>query len=368
MQHFPPRSPLSPYTGDNEPSSRQAEQTGNSVVRMVTTEEMVSSDTAEMGCQQVEDRRLCRSPQCETEDILEPETRSNIKRNRCVPTNLAHEGTVSQPSLEIDTKSDQKTTVPSSQGSHTCNTTMADTILVDNDQSIASPQKTNNNENQQTMDVGRVDVIRKKRTEEGLPEEATQYLNQSIRKTTSKTYDYGWRIWKNWCKRHNHEPTRYDPKAALQFLVDHREFSTQYLNVLRSSIVSVHNIIHPNQPPLSQYPLIQNFFRAKRKTDTKIPKPHEDEIWNVQSLIELVKTWGPTSQLSISSLQQKTIILLGIATMWRPRSDLGRLQFRDVHFVHQGDHLTGVTLISRQPKESQYKTSKLDYGNERKTI
>ncbi|KAG0772951.1 hypothetical protein G6F16_012509 [Rhizopus arrhizus] len=74
MQHFPPRSPLSPYTGDNGPSSRQAEQTGSSVVRMVTTEEMVSSDTAEMGCQQVEDRRLCRSPQCETEDTVADKT------------------------------------------------------------------------------------------------------------------------------------------------------------------------------------------------------------------------------------------------------------------------------------------------------
>ncbi|KAI8136438.1 hypothetical protein BJV82DRAFT_527728, partial [Fennellomyces sp. T-0311] len=68
----------------------------------------------------------------------------------------------------------------------------------------------------------------------------------------------------------------------------------------------------------------------------------------------------PTTALSLVQLQQKTLVLLAIASMWRIRSDLGRLQWRDVTIYrdHYGQ-LKGLTMIIRKPKESQAKVSNL---------
>ncbi|OAD73158.1 hypothetical protein PHYBLDRAFT_145564 [Phycomyces blakesleeanus NRRL 1555(-)] len=52
--------------------------------------------------------------------------------------------------------------------------------------------------------------------------------------------------------------------------------------------------------------------------------------------------------------------------MWRPRSDISRLQFRDAHLSVQREELQGVALYIRQPKEAQQKTSKLGLLHEDK--
>ncbi|CEI96068.1 hypothetical protein RMCBS344292_10238 [Rhizopus microsporus] len=64
----------------------------------------------------------------------------------------------------------------------------------------------------------------------------------------------------------------------------------------------------------------------------------------------------------MSKLQLKTLTLLTIATMWRPRSDMGTLRFRDIKFqMKEGveGELLGVTLAARNPKELRPEQSKL---------
>ncbi|KAG1175043.1 hypothetical protein G6F70_004829 [Rhizopus microsporus] len=53
------------------------------------------------------------------------------------------------------------------------------------------------------------------------------------------------------------------------------------------------------------------------------------------------------------------LVLLTVATMWRPRSDLGNLQHRVVTFVEFEGNIIGATLVARQPKEMQPKASKI---------
>ncbi|CEG78937.1 hypothetical protein RMATCC62417_13469 [Rhizopus microsporus] len=48
--------------------------------------------------------------------------------------------------------------------------------------------------------------------------------------------------------------------------------------------------------------------------------------------------------------------------MWRPHSDLGCLQYRDVSFIELNNQLLGVALIVRTPKEIKPKASKLGLG------
>lgn len=46
-------------------------------------------------------------------------------------------------------------------------------------------------------------------------------------------------------------------------------------------------------------------------------------------------------------------------TMWRPRSDIGRIQYRDVLVKYDQGLVEEITIHIREPKESQQKSSQL---------
>ncbi|KAI9475592.1 MAG: hypothetical protein EXX96DRAFT_466534, partial [Benjaminiella poitrasii] len=79
-------------------------------------------------------------------------------------------------------------------------------------------------------------------------------------------------------------------------------------------------------------------------------------------VLKFVKeNWRDNSKLELEVLQKKTLILLCLANMWRPLSDLRSLQWRDIAFQPAENTSTpsGVTLLARTPKEGQAKLSKL---------
>jgi hypothetical protein len=79
----------------------------------------------------------------------------------------------------------------------------------------------------------------------------------------------------------------------------------------------------------------------------------------------LVRHFQDNDSLSLAQLQDKVILLLCIATMFRPRSDIGALQRRDVEFIFENNSgsrnqtVLGMTLYIKQPKEAQTKTARL---------
>jgi hypothetical protein len=148
----------------------------------------------------------------------------------------------------------------------------------------------------------------------------------------------------------------YNPNNILNFLMSNNRFSVQHLNTLRSSIASVFNQIHENEVPIAERLIIRQFFTAKRKAEVKIPAKHNLETWDLSILVNYVPNkYCPTTGLSLGNLQQRTLLLLCMATMWRPRSDIGRLQCRDITFTNDNNSvnnkLVGMVIHSREPKE-----------------
>lgn len=75
----------------------------------------------------------------------------------------------------------------------------------------------------------------------------------------------------------------------------------------------------------------------------------------------IASNFKDNASLVIDKLQQKTVLLLYIATMRRPRSDIVTLQICDVHFQFDNHaNLTGVTLFIRPPRKAQQEYSALD--------
>ncbi|KAG0742421.1 hypothetical protein G6F16_005407 [Rhizopus arrhizus] len=165
--------------------------------------------------------------------------------------------------------------------------------------------------------------------------------------------------------RHNYQLPTYwtwstDPAASAidalrQSLHGNKDYSSTHLNTLRSSNASVFSIIHSQKQPTADQPLIEDFFSAKRNSEVKIPSEQQLATWDINILVEYIKKeLSPTSGLSLVQLQLKTILLLCIATMWRPRSDIDRLQCHDV-ILKKDETTTSIRIHARNPKAGQVK-------------
>ncbi|CEP06880.1 hypothetical protein [Parasitella parasitica] len=110
---------------------------------------------------------------------------------------------------------------------------------------------------------------------------------------------------------------------------------------------------------IAEQTMIKDLFASKRRSEVKIPSEKQLATWNIGILVDYVKTkLSPTVTLSLEQLQLKTILLLCMSTMWRPRSDIGRLQYRDIIFKKDDTGGTSsVRIHSRNPKEGPVKST-----------
>ncbi|ORE09290.1 hypothetical protein BCV72DRAFT_201768, partial [Rhizopus microsporus var. microsporus] len=154
------------------------------------------------------------------------------------------------------------------------------------------------------------------------------------------------------------DPTAYNPGIVVEYLVQNKQFSYQHLNGIRSAIASVFQVLHSDKPSLTSHERILQFFQAKRRIDPKFPN-YTKEVYSLTPIIDMIRSWGPTKGLRLKRLQEKTVLLLAMVTMWRPRSDLGRLQYEGVQFEMDNEQkIAGVTLLAKNSKKITPKQSK----------
>jgi integrase len=131
---------------------------------------------------------------------------------------------------------------------------------------------------------------------------------------------------------------------------------------MRSSVASVFAVIHQDKLPLAATEPIKAFFQAKQRKTMVLPN-RQDEIWDIRILLKHIKAFGDNNEtMDIKKLQIKAMILLCIATMWRPSSDIGQLKWRNIEWIWNGMDRTnpeGVYIISENPKEQCQKRSTL---------
>ncbi|EPB81870.1 hypothetical protein HMPREF1544_11384 [Mucor circinelloides 1006PhL] len=78
---------------------------------------------------------------------------------------------------------------------------------------------------------------------------------------------------------------------------------------------------------IAENPDIIAFLRAKRQCTRSISKLVDLKNWDTDILTPYIQQrFSPLANLSLYNLQQKLILLLCLHTMWRPRSDIDRLQ------------------------------------------
>ncbi|KAG0980756.1 hypothetical protein G6F29_007590 [Rhizopus arrhizus] len=274
---------------------------------------------------------------------------------------MAENRVVSTSTMEIGSSSAENVQEAKGEGSDIGDSILANTILVPNDIEN-DKEKTTDIPNLKNLAASRMEIIRQSMEKQNLDLTTINHLQHKHRKETINNYNRNWERWANWCSQQS--PTinylEYAPKNVLKYLVQNRHYSTSHLNGIRSSIASVFNVVYPSKPSIGQHHLIQDFFTAHKKQRVQIPTREEIEIWDLDILLKFIKAkYAHNDRLTIMELQYKTVLLLSIFTMWRPKSDISRLQHRDVLFQTENGRIQGVTLICRLPKEAQQKTISL---------
>jgi hypothetical protein len=276
---------------------------------------------------------------------------------------MVKDGNAFVPTMEVHTTSNPETKTGEDQEGSTHHAVLADTTLVSNGKQHETEKSANIFQIEEMVD-DRMELISKARTKEGLTLENADYLNKATRDSIQRTYNSAWRKWTSWCRKQDPkiDATQYNVMKVIEFLLENKELSSQSLNGIRSAIASVWKVLHPLETPLADQEAIRSFFEAKRKQEVRIPSQEQLMTWDTDILIKNIKKkWLNNGDLDLYDLQKKAMMLLNLATMARPGSDIGRLQKRDVVFEWNKDQISGVTIHFRVPKEAQVKSVRIGH-------
>jgi hypothetical protein len=352
------------YPRNQQHCSRSVIKNKETIVREHNSEKIFSENPTEMGT--IEDRHVRIETEYPTSNVLESETGPSSSRHGCLHPTLAIDRTICVPSLEADTTSTSTNQTKEDQKNRASDTLVANTILVPDVIGNEETIQTNVLQQRQKDDTSRMAVVRRAQQQKGLSQEEMEFLEGAQRSGTKKTYDNGWNIWVTWCQEHKIDFEEYHVQNVLKFLIDNQHYSTQHLNTIRSAIASVFKYIHPEEEPIALQPLIQEFFSSKRNQPVKVPAEHKLKTWDIDIVVKYLHyNFSDNEAISLKNLQLKTITLLCIATMARPRSDVGKIQYRDVILQHDDQgKLLGAIVYFRQPKEAQVKSCTMGIAND----
>ncbi|KAG1046806.1 hypothetical protein G6F43_010722 [Rhizopus delemar] len=192
QEHVQFDSNIQSYSGNQEYTSRPIESTSNSALRMETTKEMVQENCSQMGSPF--NRCICDETKQTSKNVLELDAGSGGSGDECIQSDLAFEGSISEPALEINPQGIALLQETRNTRSSTGNTTMDGSILVPNG-TTDDEGTTNSNETKQEVVSSRLEAIQKGQDQMKFDKAVTKFLNNKIRKRTTQAYNLGWQRW-----------------------------------------------------------------------------------------------------------------------------------------------------------------------------
>ena len=139
---------------------------------------------------------------------------------------------------------------------------------------------------------------------------AADYALSSWAPNTRRQYDYQLRNWNAYCAENDLDPQSVTDIVLGNFLASLRQRGYAYSTVAshKAAVTSFLSMVSTVPDlPLSDR-VVKGIFREAP------PAPKYGDIWDVRSVIASVKGWGPTADLSLKLLTQKTAILLALAS------------------------------------------------------
>lgn len=149
--------------------------------------------------------------------------------------------------------------------------------------------------------------------EAGLDPPITEFICQSIRKSSACTYGSMWKSWHSWTSVHGVDRLSPSPSEVthyLWFLFHDKNLAAATLGVHRAAIGS---LVDPLGPGLTESKLITHFMKAAFLNCPSAVR----FTWEVGHVFDLLRSWGDINPLTFSQLSWHIFALVWIFSCCR---------------------------------------------------
>ena len=162
--------------------------------------------------------------------------------------------------------------------------------------------------------------------DQGVSKDAAKLLSDfSWRGGTTRAYNSNWGQWTSWCSDRQIDPFRSSMVEVVYYLTERFHSGDNYRTLIsrRSAISAFHITIEGEK--VGQHPLVCKLLKAL--FNARPPQPRYVIQWDVDQVVQYIKSLGPNSTLSDKDLSFKVAMLLALASAGRS-SELNALDLR----------------------------------------
>ena len=169
--------------------------------------------------------------------------------------------------------------------------------------------------NKRQPEISSLEAIGEENTPGVISTKAASLMVDSRRKGTQSAYASAWSLWEGWCLERKIDPSG----CALSFIVNYLttcfEQGKAYNTIggYRSAISAFH--VGFNGIPVGQIPQIKTLMKGI--SNKRPPLPKYTTVWDVETVLEVLKNLCPNEDLDDKLLTEKTAMLLGLVAIPR---------------------------------------------------
>ena len=175
-------------------------------------------------------------------------------------------------------------------------------------------------------EIGGLDGLRRSLSNEGISREATQFIACARREGTRYNYETAWRKWAVWCGEREMDPFECSLTYILDFLTylfNERKLEYRTSGVYRSTIAAYHVPI--NGVSVGKHPRVTALMTGI--SNIRPPQPKCCTIWDVEDVLNQLRTWPQNELLSPKQLTFKLVMLIALTAINRG-SEIHKLDTR----------------------------------------
>ena len=329
----------------------------------------INFPSAHEGLGAFSDGFVCQQTQCSGSEVCQLETGSICSGNRCFSPAMGEgEPICISPLLADSTVSCESGEGQRSNATGDHNTNVADSAMVCNsvrdvsggtdfDSSSIRPVKvpkrgkSSANGNPKSLSSG-MEGFRRCKQAEGVSDETVQLLSEHFRRPgTNTAYNSAWDQWTSWVLQRGYDPFQAPVAIVADYLTNRFRKGDQYrtINSHRSAISAFH--IQVDGIKVGQHELVKDVMKSI--FHARPPQPKYQYVWDVDVVLDFIKSLGSNESISDKFLTWKLAMLLALTSGSRSSElhalDINHMVVNDSTVKFQFSVLTKNRRIGSSP-------------------
>jgi hypothetical protein len=194
--------------------------------------------------------------------------------------------------------------------------------------------------------ASRMEIVKRRFENKVFSKETVDILMESVRESTSASYESAWKNWVNWNNKKGSDPLSSSLIIILQFLTDIANSGSSYssVNTSRSMLSSTLDPIDGYK--IGEHPTVVQLLKGC--FNRKPPKARYNSLWDPDVVLNYLNSLPNNSDLGVAVLSKKLATLLALATIYRV-SEIMAISFHSLKFSP-----TAASFSLTRPKKAQH--------------